>query len=210
MNENERPPANHGSESTDAVATSAVREGVGRLVRRAGRDTRPTAFELLGVVGVVVGFGLLGGPAGVVVALAVALLWYAFSGVYGFAAGQFMLAAVLPARIGLDLLTPELVAVEAALILVLVGGDHRDGASSGYRRLLRTGVVGVLLGSVALGVGVGSAPVADETLVVVAVSVAFLVAASTLYVWGRIVVSPIVDDSVGGTGGGDVEGELVT
>ncbi|AUV82866.1 hypothetical protein C2R22_15470 [Salinigranum rubrum] len=203
MNENERPLADRESETTDPVATSAVRDSVGRLVRGAGRDTRPTALELLGVVGVGVGFGLLGGPAGVVVALAVALLWYTFSGVYGFAAGQFMLAAVLPARIGLDRLTPELVAVEAALILVLVGGDYRDGAARGYRRLLRTGVVGVLLGSVALGVGVGSAPVADETLVVVVVGVAFLVAATTLYAWGRIVVSPIVDDPVGS----DVEGE---
>jgi hypothetical protein len=173
---------------------------------RVGPHRRPTALELVGVVGVVVGFGLLAGTAGVVVAVAVAGLWYVFSGVYGFAAGQFVLAASVPPRLSPDLLTPELVAVEAALVVVLVGGDHHwEARGRRLRRLVRTVVVGVLLVGVALGVTVGSASVADETRVLAAVGVTFLVLVAVAFAWGRVVVSPVVEEpadaDVGSTAG---------
>ncbi len=183
----------------DGVGAGTVPSPRGRLVRltsRGTRRTRPTPVELLGVVGVGVGFGLLVGPAGVVVALAVTLLWYAFSGVYGFAAGQFMLAAVSPARLTPDLLSPELLAVEAALILVLTGGAFRTRRlERRYRRLFEAAGITALLGGLVLAIGIGSASIADETLVVVAVGAVVVVVATLLYVWGLLVVSSVADES---------------
>jgi hypothetical protein len=192
------PPerVNGGHDVVGVDDAPSTRERLVRLTSRGTRRTKPTPVELLGVVGVGVGFGLLVGPAGVVVALAVALLWYAFSGVYGFAAGQFVVAAVSPARLSLDLLSAELVAVEAALVLMLTGGMFRTGGfERRSRRLFEAAGITVLLGGVVLAVGIGSASVADRTLVVVAVGAVVVVVATALYVWGRLVVSPVADES---------------
>jgi hypothetical protein len=188
-------PVAASSTSRETVEPTTVKRSLSDRVSRFGRKLRPTVLELLGVLGMSIGFWLLAGPAGIVVAVAVTLLWYAFAGVYGFAAGQFLLAAALPAQVDTGILGPELLATEAALVLLLVGRDYR-GAPSGrqYRYLLRTAVVTALLVAAALGVGIESAAVADETVVVAAVGTAFLVMTAALYGWGRLVVSPVVDE----------------
>lgn len=179
---------------TEGARDPTVRSRMGRSVGHV-QFRRPTAVELLGVVGVGVGFWLLAGVAGVVVAVAVALLWYGFSGVYGFAAGQFLFVAALPARVSLDLVTPELVGLQAALVLVLVGDDHRGGGAWWVRRFGRTVALAVVLTTVALAVGIRSAAIADETLVVVAIGGTFVLLTVGVSAVGRLLVSPVVDEA---------------
>lgn len=168
-------------------------ERTNRPTRWLGRSVsrpRPTVVELVGAGGVIAGFGLLVGPAGVGVAVAVVALWYLLSGVYGFAAGQFLLAAAMPARLTTDLLTPELVLSEVALVVLLIGGDHRGSAGGvWYRRAVAFVVTTAVLAVVAIGVGVRSVGIVDETLVLVALGGGFAVATSAIYLWGRAVVS---------------------
>lgn len=152
--------------------------------------SRPTAVELVGVLGVLAGFGLLVGPIGAGVGVVVVALWYAFSGVYGFAAGQFMLAVAMPARLSWELVTPEFVAAEAALVLLLVGADHRSRwQPNRLRSVVTTLASAVVVTGLAVGVGVGSAPVVDDRLVVAVVAGTFVLGALVLFGSGRAVVS---------------------
>lgn len=136
----------------------------GRLARSLQTRQQPiTPTAALGVVGVAIGFWYLGGPVGVAGAVTVAVLWYSFSGVYGFATGQVFLATVVPAR-----LTPELVAVETALVVVLVGPKATARGS------IRPAVaIVVTLVGVAVGVGVVSEYVSAPTIIGAAICVGF-------------------------------------
>jgi hypothetical protein len=120
----------------------AVRHGAARRDHLASWVTPQTVLRGLGLLGVGAGLWTVAGVPGAVGAGAVALLLYVLSGVYAFGAGQFVLAATVPAR-----LTPELALVELGLALVLVGETVTR------RGLVTTALGGVALALVAVGVG---------------------------------------------------------
>lgn len=124
--------------------TESVRHGLSRRDRLASWVTPRIVVEGFGLVGVVAGLWTAASALGVAGALGVALVLYTLSGVYAFGAGQFVLAATMPAR-----LTPELALVEFGLALVLVG-------ETVTRREVGISLLGAAtLVLVAVGVGIG-------------------------------------------------------
>lgn len=160
----------------------------------------PPVSVAAGLVAAAVGLVAPGGPVGVAAAAVVFLAGVALPPWYAFAVGQFALAAVLsgaPSTGPLPADTSSLAAVlwvQAALFVVLLGGDRRSRRG---RRLAAGTVAGTLL---LVGIAAG-AHLAWETAWATALVVAAVVAVAgyALHRYERVATGALRDASRDGS-----------